>query len=159
MSSHENYQHYPRPSNTVPSFHNLAPPWSSLCEVHVIDNREEATYVFFLHSILHLQNSTLCKKTLLSRLDTHTDNPKSLDISHRSPPKGPTASLLSVTSLQFPLYRNWKNTIKRLIALRSFQELTRDTRKSQPSSAQPSPLWSYSLNPGLSILHMFPTSG
>ena len=46
-------------------------------KVDLHDNREE-----FLHSILRLSlsglpNSTLCKKSLLSRLDAHTDNPKS----------------------------------------------------------------------------------
>ena len=114
--------------------------------------------LLFLHSILRLQNSTLCKKTLLGRLDTHTDNPKSwISVTDRL-----LKDLLlpSCQSLRcnFPSAGAWKNTVKQVVALRSFQELTRDAKEKSTLTkfnscnhlpAQPSPLWSFSLNPSL----------
>ena len=114
--------------------------------------------LLFLHSILRLQNSTLCKKTLLGRLDTHTDNPKSwISVTDRL-----LKDLLlpSCQSLRcnFPSAGAWKSTVKQVIALRSFQELTRDAKEKSTLTkfnscnhlpAQPSLLWSFSLNPSL----------
>ena len=60
--SSQGYPHYIQglPTQSIPSFCNPAPPWSSLCEVH--DNREEVTFSAF--------NPVLTKKHSLLEEDS-----------------------------------------------------------------------------------------